>query len=621
MKFHSQNEEIEIKSKKFSFSLLMIITGCLFFILWARVAYLQVYEGKNFRRFSDNNRFRKQFLSAPRGLVLDRNQKILIGNKNIIQLKLNLNHIENIEEVLKKVSLIINTPISTIQKHIEKAEKIYGYYHPITIKSSLSLQEIHKLKLLHWDYPGVYLEDAHIRIYPLKDNGSHILGYVGLISKQEREIIQKDNLFIHPLDTVGKRGIEKIYDKHLRGLHGWNFVEVDALNRISQQTISPQLFPKQNPQPGHNIILTLDKDLQQIADQAMNKKDSIGPRMGAVIVMKTNGEILALVSVPGFDSNRLSQGLKQKTWDELSKRHSKLFINKAFQEHYSPGSTFKPFVAIAALSEGIISKNTLLHSPNQLNFGNRIFHDNSRVGHGLINITTALEKSANTFFYQIGDQLGIHTINRYAKLFGFGNSTDLKLKGESPGLLPNPIWKQKHSQQLWHLGDTINVSIGQGFLLTTLMQLTVAYNAIATEGLLVQPFLVQKIGDQHIQHTIKDTLTDRIERKHFQTVKEGLKQVVEGRYGTAQYWKIKNLSYGGKTGTAQVISLTTKNRYKKCKNLIKNHRHHGLFIAIAPIEKPQIIVSVLTEHSCFGSIGSVPIARDIIQYYMTKNKQ
>ncbi len=618
---HSQNEEIEIKSHKLSFYLLIIITGFLFSLIFIRLVYLQIYEGEDLRRYSDSNRFRKQFLNAPRGLVLDRNNKILIGNKNIMQLKFNLNHTSDNEEILKKISPIINIPIEKIKEKLEKGKKSYGHYHPITIKQSLNLDEIHKLKLLHWNHPEIYVEETHIRVYPLKENASQILGYVGEVSKKELIKFKKKKTYLNPLDIIGKEGIENLYDSHLKGTHGWNFVEVDALNRISPKTISPPFFLKNNPKQGENIVLTLDKDLQEFVYKAMDKKDSIGPRKGSVIVMKTNGEILAWLSLPSFDSNTFSLELSEKDWQELSRSDSKFFINKGFQEHYSPGSTFKPFIAIAALSEGIILKETLLDSPNKLKFGNRIFHDHSVFNHGPINVITALEKSVNTFFYKIGAKLGIDKIVIYADLFGFGHKTNIKLKGESQGLLPNPLWKQHKFQKSWQLGDTINTSIGQGSLLTTLLQLTVAYNAIATEGLLVKPFIIKKISDQIIKHTIKDTLTDRIDRKHFITIKKGLQQVIEGSHGTARYWKIPKIPYGGKTGTSQVISFSSKNLYGKCNSLPEKYRHHGLFIGMAPIQQPQIIVSVLTEHSCFGSLGSVPIARDIIKYYISKNKK
>lgn len=618
MPSYNANQELEIRSQKSYFFLLIVGTGILFFIIFIRLFYLQIYKGEELLRYSDINRFKKQFLSAPRGLIYDRNQNILVGNKNLFQLKFNLNYISDLEEVIKKIQPIINLSSEEIHSRLKQSKKKYGHFHPITIKEDLTLEEVHQINLLNWDYPGVYSEEKHVRIYPLKDNGAQILGYVGEISKQEIQKLQQKNQFSHPMNIVGKSGIEKEYNTSLTGIHGWNFVEVDALNRISSQTTSPPFFLNHQPKKGLDITLTLDKDLQEFVYKSMHRKDAIGHRKGAVIVMKTNGEILAWVSLPSFDSNNFTSELDQQKWQHLVQSEKKLFLNKGFQEHYSPGSTFKPIIAIAALAENIIKKNTRIDSPSYLQFGNRIFRDNVKSGHGKIHVVTALEKSANTFFYQVGAQLGIKAIEFYAQLFGFGKKTQIQLAGEKRGLLPNPQWKKQHAKTSWRRGDTVNMSIGQGSLLSTLLQLTVAYNAIATEGLLVKPFLVKKIGDQIFEHKVLDTLTDRIDKKHFITVKQGLKKVTQGREGTARFWKVKNASYGGKTGTSQVISLGSKKIYTSCTKLPVKKKHHGLFISFAPANHPEIIVSVLAEHSCFGSIGAVPVARDIVEYYAWK---
>lgn len=617
MPVYSQKEEFEIKSKSFSFAVLIFLTGFLFLLLVARLFVLQIHQGESFRHHSQMNRFKKRFLRSPRGLILDRNNQILVGNNLVKNLKLNLNSIDNKKEVIKKISQIIGIPEQSINKIIKKRIKKFGSYHPITIKQSLNLNEIHKLKFLHWDYPGVYVEETSQRIYPINDNGSQFLGYTGEVSKTEIKNLKSANKFVHPLDVIGKQGIEKIYDSHLKGVNGWAYLEVDALNRISPiEKSSSFIYPKQ----GGDITLTIDKDLQKFVYKAMQRKDSIGLRTGSVIVMKTNGEILALLSLPTFNPNIFSSEIDQQDWSQLTKTDSKLFIDKSFQEHYSPGSTLKPFIAIAALSESIISQDTKIKSPNRLKFGNRYFHDHSIFGYGSINVITAIEKSANTFFYQVGNQLGIDRIEKYLRLFGFGQKTKIDVSGEIKGLVPSQAWKQKNLNEAWQLGDTINSSIGQGFTLTTLLQLTVAYNAIATEGLLVKPFIVKKISNKIIQTAPLDTLTDRIDRKHFKTVKEGLRRVTEGSGGTARFWKSSTTSYGGKTGTAQVISLTASDLYKKCHLSPKKFRHHGFFIGLAPIVKTEIVVSVFTENSCSGSSGSAPIARDIIDYYLSSKK-
>ena len=610
-------QEIEIQSQAFKFHFLIAFTGLVFFALFLRLVSLQVYQGKKLKVFSDNNRFKKQPLIAPRGLILDRHNQTLAGNKTTTQLIVHLNSAHSLDYILKKISQIIQIPTNKLKTAITKGKKRNGPFHPVALKEDLSLMEIHQLKQLHWDHAEVQVREIEKRIYPLKENGSQILGFIGPISKKEIQDLKSQKKKFHFGDIVGKSGLEKNYNKELKGQNGFSMLEVDAQNRPSGKSSShPFHFLKIDPLKGKDLVLTIDKNLQDMALKAMRRKDSIGPRTGAIIVMKTNGEILVMLSEPGFDPNTLSSNIDKILWEKWSAKGSKIFINKSLQEHYSPGSVFKPFIALAALEEGIIDKDTLLLAPGTFKVGQRIYHDHNPLGHGNINVITALEKSANTFFYQIADQLGIEKIYSYTQLFGFGKKTQIKIPGESPGGLPHPSWKEKNTNEKWHKGDTINISIGQGELLTTLLQLTVAYNAIATQGLIVQPFLVQKKPNGQIQKpVILDSLTDRIQRRHFITIKEGLKRVVDGPQGTARWYQLPFISFSGKTGTAQVISLAGSKLYKSCSRLPKKHKHHGWFLSFAPSEKPEIIVAVFTEHSCSGSSGSAPIARDIIKYY------
>ena len=611
---------MEIQSHSLRFYFLTLFTGILFFILFLRLISLQIYQGKDLKKFSDNNRFKKQLLIAPRGLILDRYNEILVGNKKTVQALIYLNQTKSLNESLQKISKIIQIPIKNLYKKIEKEKKRQGPFHPIVLKENLSLIEIHKLNQLHWDYPEIQVREFDKRVYPLKENGSQFLGFIGSISKKDIQNFKKKNRLFHLGDWVGKSGLEKVYDKDLKGQNGFSMIEVDAQNRISASS-SSQFFDalKIDPKKGKDLVLTIDKELQIFVSKAMKRKDSIGLRTGAIVVMKSNGEILSLLSTPSFDPNTLTSNIHTSLWNKWSIKGSKIFLNKAIQEHYSPGSTFKPFIALAALEEGIITKDTLLDSPGTFKLGRKIYYDHNPLGHGSINVITALEKSANTFFYQIADQLGIDKIHHYAQLFGFGQKSQIGLFGENPGLLPNPLWKKKNkiNNRKWHRGDTINVSIGQGDLLVTLLQLTIAYNAIATQGLILKPFLIkQKANGKLVKPTILESLTDRIQRNHFLTVKEGLKKVVEGAQGTARYYKISSTSFSGKTGTSQVIALNNKKLlYRSCKKLAKQHRHHGWFLSFAPSDQPEIVVAVFTEHSCSGSSGSAPIARDIIRFY------
>ena len=609
----SQKEELEIKSRELDFNVLHIIVIFFSILLLARLWFLQIYAGEELQRFSNMNRLKRQTLTAPRGFILDRKGQILVKNKTAVQLKINLNYIENLQETLKQLAPVIKEDVSQIEKKIQIQKKKIGPYHPIVIKEALNWREIYQLKLLQWDISGISVEEGFVRTYPLKENGGQILGFIGLIGqKQFKKKAESQSAAIYRDQIIGKSGMEKAYDKYLQGRNGLSFVEVDALNRISVKSTSQIDFLNREPKQGQSISLNLSKTLQEAAFTAFNRTDLIGPRKGAVIVMKTNGEILAWVSSPGFDPNFFSFRMNPLAWSDFLIQSKKGFLNKGLQEHYAPGSTFKPFVALAALQEGIITEDTIKDSTPLFYLGRYAYHDSSPKGHGKINVITAIEKSANTFFYKTGFDLGIKNLAKYSHWFGFGRKTGIDLSGELAGW---SLKKNLNSRQ-WLPGDVVNFSIGQGYFLTTLLQLAVAYNAIATEGLIVQPFLLREIpGKKQGKPKILDTLTDRIERKHFKTVKEGLRRVVQGDRGTARYWRLKEGTFSGKTGTAQVVSLSSHKIYRSCRLLPLEQRHHGWFIAFAPSEDPKIVVAVLTEHSCAGSSGSAPVARDIIRSY------
>ena len=614
-------QEIEIKTQTYKFYFLISFTSLLFVLLLLRLGALQIYRGEQLKRMSDSNRFKKQVLVAPRGRILDRADRVLVGNKKVSQIIISINSKTSLDERLNKISDIVKIPVSVLKNRVEISKKKYSSFHPVVLMENLPVMTAHKIKRLHWDYPDIQVRVAEKRVYSLKENGSHIFGFIGAISKKDIQKLKQKKRRFYLSDIVGKSGLEKLYNQELKGGSGFSMVEVDAQNRLSSQSSAhPFSSFKIDPVQGKDISLTLDKDLQDFTLKALKRKDSLSPRTGSVVVMKTNGEILALLSDPGFDPNILSSSVDEGLWSQWSSNTSKIFINKAFQENYSPGSVFKPFVALAGLQEGLITEETLINSQAVFKLGNKVFHDHNRSGYGQINLITAVERSANTFFYQLANKLGVEKLDRYAKMFGFGSKTQIKLPGETAGLLPSPEWKKRNFNEGWQKGDTINLSIGQGALLTTLLQLTVAYNAIATEGLIVKPFLVQKIEEKVInQPFILDSLTDRIDRKYFRVLKKALKRVVQGEKGTARWYQLPFMSFSGKTGTAQVISLDSENLYKECLQLDKKYRHHGWFISFAPSDKPEIIVSVFTEHSCSGSKGSAPVARDIIQYYF-KNK-
>lgn len=620
-------EELREMIPRWKFIYWLLISAA--FLLISRLWYLQILHGETLRQYSDRNRLKENIISAERGWILDRNYRTLVNNQQGLKLILTPQYIHNLPNMAEHIAPIIHKSVKYIIKKVKKSEKQYGPFRPVVIKKHLNIQQITQLKSLQWNFTGMDIKQTAIRHYPLKKNGAHLFGYMGEISKKQINKFKKHKHRFHfqPGDLVGKSGLESMWEHELRGEDGFSFVEVNVYNRKSSSNIAGlwSFQPKQ-PVRGHNLVLTIDKALQEKTYNSLLRNDSIGPRTGAVVVMKTNGEILAWCSSPAYDPNAFSIGLSQSAWIKLANDPMQPLRNKVIQNHYAPGSVFKPIVALAALQTGIITEDTLIQSPQHLIFNGRIYHDYRQTGYGAINILSAIERSANVFFYKLGIQIGIDQIAHYAHLLNLGKKTNIQLEEEIPGFIPNTQWKQKNLGEPWQPGENLSHAIGQGFILVTPLQMAIAYNAIATEGNIMQPFIVKHIIDSNNQvlqtfqpHELYN-LHSSIDKSHFQTIKKALTRVVQGANGTAKWYRIKDIPIAGKTGTAQVISLSKRNIYKKCKRRPYEHRHHGWFVAFAPAEQPEIIVSVLTEHSCSGSSGSAPIARDIINFYFNNKK-
>ena len=598
-------------------------------ILISRLWYLQVIYGEKLREYSEINRLKETKIEARRGMIFDRKNNILVDNREDLELAITPQYINQLEEAAQDIAAIIKMAPRHITEKVRKAEKTKGPFRPVLIKKHLSLNQVARLKFLQRDYTGIDIKTAIIRYYPLKKIGAHLLGYLSEITKAQIPEFNKKygrRFNFQAGDLIGKSGLELTWEYELRGKDGFEFVEVDVYGRKSLSHIaSLWSFKPQKPYPGRNLSLTIDKALQEKAHLSFLRKDRIGPRKGSAIVMKTTGEILAWVSHPSYDPNTFSRRLSPAEWIRLAHDPGKPLRNKVLQDHYAPGSIFKPFVALAGLQEGVITEKTLIESPSKMVFGRRTYHDYRKTGHGAINVISAIEKSANVFFYKLGAKMGIDTISRYARMFHIGKKTNIKLEGEKAGFMPDTKWKKKHLGQSWQAGEDLVHAIGQGFTLVTPLQVAVAYNALATSGKIIQPIVVKKITDmsdkeiKSFSPKVLKNLKKDIEEKHFQTLQKALTKVVEGASGTARWWKIKGLKMAGKTGTAQVMSFAKDSIYKKCLLRPLEQRHHGWFAAFAPAKNPEITVVVLTEHSCSGSGGSAPIARDIIQAYF-KNK-
>lgn len=598
-----------------------------------RLWFLQIIKGTELREFSEKNRIKEIKLMAPRGLVFDREGRILVENLAAYDAVILPQYVEDLERTTRALSLAVGMESDKILQKIQKRRRQMGPFAIVKIKENLSLDEVFKVQMLRIDYPGIEVRENVIRSYPLGPNGAQLFGYVAEISKKQLPILNqqfKDKFTFEQGDLIGKSGVEELRDIELRGRDGYSFIQVDAHGReiaATDNKILGQQVKDIEATPGHNIQLTIDRDLQEVAYKSFTDLQ----RTGAIVAMKSDGEVLAWVSTPSFDPNEFSKGISPELFSKMINDPFKPFRNKVIQDHTAPGSTFKPLMAVASLEEKVVTPTTIVNAPGALKFGNRLYHDHLKGGFGNITIFEAIERSSNVFFYKMGIALGIDRIFKYISLFGLGTRTNIELKRENNGLLPSAEWKKKTIGEEWQPGENLSTAIGQGFVTATPLQMAVAYNTIGTEGKVVKPFLIRKVIDprgQVIEEHQPEVVRDlqqlqpngvKISLETFKTVKEAMRRVVQGDRGTAKFWRVPNIEMAGKTGTSQVRSFSADDIYTECTSRPLRLRHHGWFVAFAPADKPEIAVAILAEHACHGSTGAAPVARDIVQAYMKKH--
>jgi len=603
------------------------------FIFALRLIWLQIINGQELRQFSEKNRVKQNKIAAPRGLIIDRDGKALVENLPGFEAIVAPQYIEDIKTLSDAVAPLIGIEPPKLYERIQKSKKINGPFTNIRLKDNLSREEVFRLKRIRLDFPGLEIRESIIRYYPLQENGAQLFGYVGEISKKELEKYNKANTQNGPLfeqgDIIGKSGLEEHLEQKIRGVDGVSFIQVDAHGRQTVTEI-PNIYGEQikdiEPIHGHSASLTIDKDIQLAAYKSFTDLK----RIGSLVAMKSNGEILAWVNSPSFDPNIFTTEVPTKILSKLTTDPFKPFRNKVIQDHFWPGSTFKPLVALAALQEKVITDKTIISAPGKLWFGNRYFHDHNKNGAGNITVYEAVEKSSNVFFYKMGIALGVDKMYNYISLLGLGSRTGIEMAREAAGRLPNSTWKKSLRGEDWQPGENLTMAIGQGYVTTTPLQMAVAYNTIATEGKVVKPFVVKKVVDhegktlfERFPSEVRDvTLPQpngfKIDRANFKIVKESMRRVANGSSGTARHWKIPGVEMAGKTGTAQVMSFSADQIYQSCDARPVHMRHHGWYIAWAPWDKPEITVAVLAQHACHGNTGAAPIVRDIMQAYFQK---
>lgn len=599
----------------------------------SRLFWLQIVIGTELRNFSEKNRVKQNKIYSPRGLILDREGGILVENLSGFEVIISPQYITDKNELAKIIGPVMGYTPQRVVDRINRSLKINGPFSVIRIKENLTREEVFRLKQLRMTVPGLEIRESILRAYPLQDNGAQLLGYVGEISRRELSQLNQKRLpgqvVFNQGDIVGKSGLEELLDDKIRGTDGVRFIQVDAHGRETVTKI-PNIYGEQirdlEPVYGNNATLTIDKDLQTAAYDSFEKNEKIG----SLIAMKSNGEILAWINTPSFNPNDFATEIPAKTWNQLITNPFKPLRNKAIQDHFSPGSTFKPFVGLAALQDGIITDKTVVYSPGRMFFGGRPYHDHNRAGHGYVTIYSAMEKSSNIFFYQLGIKLGIDKMYDYISLLGLGSRTGIELPREVPGLMPNSVWKKNNRGEEWQPGENLSVAIGQSYVSVTPLQMAVAYNAIATEGKVVRPMLIKKVTDnegntllEQFPSIVRDVSQPQnsgahIEPKNFKIIKEAMRRVANGSTGTARHWKVPGVEMAGKTGTAQVQNFSADQIYTSCKERPMQSRHHGWYIAWAPWDNPEIVVAVLALHGCSGNTAAAPIVRDVVEAYYKK---
>lgn len=570
----------------------------LLFALIGRLYFLQIYQGEKYSLLSDSNRMSKRLIVPPRGSINDRNGIELAKNNQNFQAMIISEQVRNIDNLLQTITPILNLSENDI-KRIHQDISRHKKFVPIKIKDNLSWEEVSTLMINNHQFPGLIIDEGLTRYYPYKEYTAHPLGYVGSVSKTDLEKSDAPLLQV-PGFKIGKSGFEKTYDESLRGKEGTLTYEVNAYGRIMRE------MEKIDGTKGTDLDLTIDIRLQEFAYKAFGKHS------GAAIVMNVHtGEILAFVSAPAFDANLFVDGISFKNWNNLLYDEKTPLTNKTISGQYSPGSTFKIVVALAALEAGIIDYNTTSFCSGKMKLGNHLFHCWKHSGHGKVNVVEAIKHSCDIFFYEVALKLGIEKIAQMSYKLGLGTTYELGLENQKSGVIPNRRWKKEKLKSSWQQGETVIAGIGQGYVLVTPLQLVTMLSRVVNGGYAVNPTLVKP-------QTETKPKKINLNNEHIEIVKQGMFEVVNGIGGTASRakLKLKDIKMSGKTGTTQVRRISLKERsqgIKKDEDMEWKYRNHAWFMAYAPHDTPKYAVAVIVEHGGSGSGVAAPIASKILE--------
>jgi penicillin-binding protein 2 len=594
---------------------LAIATGFvlfMFLVLFGRFFYLQVVKHDQLYTLAEANRISIVPVVPNRGIIVDRNGIVLAHNYSAYTLEIQPHRVDDLESLVDELATVVEiTPRDRrrFKRLLEESKSIGS----LPIRTRLSDEEIARFAANRYRFPGVEINARLFRQYPQGEIFSHVVGHIGRVNPREVEQLEADGFAANyrGTDYIGKLGLEQKYESHLHGTTGVEEVEVDSGGR-PVRTLS-----RTPPVPGNNLVLNLDARLQEVAYKAF------GEFRGALVAIEpSTGGVLAFVSKPGFDPNLFVDGIDVLNWNELNTSLDKPLINRALFGTYPPGSTFKPFMALAALTFGKRTPQQTISDPGYFNFGGHQFRDDKVGGHGIVDMYKSIVVSCDTYYYVLANDLGIDAIARFMGQLGFGSRTGIDIEGEAAGVLPSQEWKMKYfrrpEQQKWYAGETISVGIGQGYNAYTPLQLATAIATIANDGVMFRPHIVSYLEDNRtlersaIEPNPLRTLD--VKKQHLEVIQQALIGVNKEGTSARSFIGAGYVS-AGKTGTAQVIALKQGEKYVESK-VHEYHRDHALFIAYAPADDPKIALAVIVENAGFGARHAAPIARKVLDYYL-----
>ncbi|MCD6292977.1 MAG: penicillin-binding protein 2 [Deltaproteobacteria bacterium] len=605
----SKRDQIYANGRVIMIVMALIVAG-----ITMRLWYLQIAQGEYYNQKSKVNRIRNRRVRALRGIITDRNGKILADNSLAFNLQMVPENIDQIDSFAALLAAQIDDLETDAIVNLYQNTTAYARHRPITLKKNLSPNELARVEARKFELPGIIIETEPMREYPYDKITSHIIGYLGFINDRELKLPEYKSYARD--DLVGRTGIEARYQKHLRGLDGRRQIIVNARGRELSS------FTAKAPESGKNLELTIDVDLQQYAFELM------GTEVGSLVAIDPqNGEVLAMVSTPSFSNNLFSTRISSKDWKRINGDHLHPLQNRPIQGHYPPGSIIKPLIAAVALANQVITPQTTFNCSGAMTLGRTRFRCWNRYGHGKVNLSRALKESCDVYFYNLATRIPIDSIAAYGTQFGLGRLSGIELPGERSGLMPSSSWKLKNVHDQWYTGDTLSVCIGQGYLTTTPLQIAAMYEVFANGGIYYQPHLVKTVkGDtpgDNLNNVPNSTGTRvGISKQNIQSIRSALWQVVNEKRGTAFKSRItiNGWEMAGKTGTAQVVKQTLKDLKGK-KDTPWRFRDHAWFAAFAPYNDPKIALAILVEHGGHGGSTAAPIARQAIEFYLKKLKQ